>query len=75
MRAALVVGSVVSLRRYPVKSMMGEKLDATEISHKGVVGDRAYALIEFATGKVVSAKNPRKWLNCLISTLLLLLHQ
>jgi uncharacterized protein YcbX len=61
MTAASVVGSVISLWRYPVKSMMGEELDATEISEQGVVGDRAYALIDSATGKVVSAKNPRKW--------------
>ncbi|MES1022455.1 MOSC N-terminal beta barrel domain-containing protein [Gloeocapsa sp. BRSZ] len=61
MRTASVVGSVVSLWRYPIKSMMGEKLDATEISEQGIVGDRTYALIESATGKVVSAKNPRKW--------------
>ncbi|MUL36825.1 MOSC domain-containing protein [Gloeocapsopsis dulcis] len=61
MTAASVVGSVVSLWRYPVKSMMGEELNATEIGEQGIVGDRAYALIESATGKVVSAKNPRKW--------------
>jgi len=59
--AASVVGSVISLWRYPVKSMMGEELDATEISEQGIVGDRAYALIDSATGKVASAKNPRKW--------------
>lgn len=55
------VGSVVSLRRYPVKSMMGEELDAAFISGGGLLGDRAYALIDNATGKVASAKNPRKW--------------
>ncbi len=27
----------------------------------GIVGDRAYALIDTETGKVVSAKHPRKW--------------
>ncbi len=61
MQAASVVSSVVALWRYPVKSMMGEKLDTAEIGKQGIVGDRAYALIESATGKVVSAKNPRKW--------------
>ena len=59
--AASVVGSVVSLWRYPVKSMMGEELNATNIAEQGLLGDRAYALIDSATGKVVSAKNPRKW--------------
>lgn len=56
-----VVGSVVSLWRYPVKSMMGEELNACEVTERGLVGDRAYALIDRETGKLVSAKHPRKW--------------
>src|SRR5213075_565243 len=55
------VGSVVSLWRYPVKSMMGEELNATEVTKGGVAGDRAYALVDGSDGKVASAKNPRKW--------------
>ena len=58
-----VLGSVVSLWRYPVKSMMGEELNAARITERGLVGDRAYALLDTATGKVASAKNPRKWPN------------
>src|SRR5213592_712380 len=53
--------SVVSLWRYPVKSMMGEELNATEITQRGLLGDRAYALIDSSDGKVATAKNPRKW--------------
>jgi uncharacterized protein YcbX len=45
--------------------MVGEHLDAVELSSSGVVGDRAYALIDATTGKVVSAKNPRLWPNIL----------
>lgn len=56
-----VVASVVSLWRYPVKSMMGEELNAADITERGLLGDRAYALIDPSTGKVASAKNPRKW--------------
>src|SRR6266705_6858863 len=55
------VGSVVSLWRYPVKTMMGEELNATEVTKGGLVGDRAYALVDSSDGKVASAKNPRKW--------------
>jgi uncharacterized protein len=55
------LGSIVSLWRYPVKSMMGEELNATEVTTRGVLGDRAYALVDKADGKVASAKNPRKW--------------
>jgi len=54
-------GSVVSLWRYPVKSMMGEELNTALFTARGVFGDRAFALLDPATGKVVSAKNPRKW--------------
>jgi uncharacterized protein YcbX len=53
--------SVVSILRYPVKSMMGEELSVAEVSETGFRGDRAYALIDNATGKIASAKNPRKW--------------
>src|SRR5919201_6471875 len=55
------VGSVVSLWRYPVKSMMGEELNACAVTERGLVGDRAYALVDRETGKLVSAKHPRKW--------------
>lgn len=54
-------GSVVSLWRYPVKSMLGEELHATYVTDGGLLGDRVYAVIDQATGKVASAKNPRKW--------------
>ena len=59
------LGSVVSLWRYPVKSMMGEELNAVEVTNHGLLGDRAYALRDPSNGKVVSAKNPRKWANLL----------
>jgi len=55
------LGSVVSLWRYPVKSMMGEELNASEVTERGLLGDRAYALVDSSDGKVASAKNPRKW--------------
>jgi uncharacterized protein len=55
------LGSVVTLWRYPVKSMMGEELNAAHITQRGLLGDRAYALVDRSNGKIVSAKNPRKW--------------
>jgi uncharacterized protein YcbX len=57
------VGSVVSIWRYPVKSMMGEELNATDVTEGGLVGDRQFAVVDAATGKVAGAKNPRKWGN------------
>jgi len=54
-----VVGSVAGLWRFPVKSMRGEQLDQAELTERGLLGDRAYALIDADTGKVVSAKSVR----------------
>src|SRR5213592_332783 len=54
-------GAVVSLWRYPVKSMMGEELNASAVTDRGMLGDRSLALVDTETGKVVSAKNPKKW--------------
>ena len=58
-----VPASVVSLWRYPVKSMMGEELNGADFTNQGLLGDRAFALIDLETGKVASAKNPKKWLD------------
>lgn len=55
--------NIASLWRYPVKSMMGEELNACEITEKGLLGDRAYGVIDVETGKLANAKNPKKWPN------------
>src|ERR1700726_4093288 len=52
-----IVGSVAELWRFPVKSMKGEQLQEVTVTEQGVLGDRAYALIDAETGKVVSAKS------------------
>ncbi len=52
---------IVSIRRYPVKSMMGEEINACDITVKGLLGDRAYGVIDLETGKLANAKNPKKW--------------
>jgi uncharacterized protein len=41
--------------------MLGEELNASEVTQRGLLGDRAYALVDGVDGKVASAKNPRKW--------------
>jgi len=51
------VGKIAALWRFPVKSMIGEQLQEMDVTDAGVLGDRAYALIEADTGKVVSAKS------------------
>ena len=55
------VGAVVAMWRYPVKSMQGEELNGAPITGRGLLGDRAYAIREAATGHIASAKHPRKW--------------
>jgi len=54
-----VVGSLAELWRFPVKSMKGEQLEQAELTERGLLGDRAFALIDTDTGKVVSAKSVR----------------
>jgi uncharacterized protein len=61
--AAVQGTSVVALWRYPVKSMMGEELNAAEVTERGLLGDRRFAVVDRATGKIGGAKNPRKWGN------------
>lgn len=55
------VGVLAHLWRFPVKSMLGEKLDEAIVTPRGLFGDRAYALIESGSGKVVSAKNVKAY--------------
>ena len=58
---ATVVGTVSDLRRYPVKSMLGEQLERAGLTEQGLEGDRAYALVDDETGKLVSVKRPNRW--------------
>jgi uncharacterized protein YcbX len=55
------VGTVGALWRFPVKSMLGEELDQVDVDAGGIVGDRAFALVDVETGKVASAKHPKVW--------------
>jgi uncharacterized protein len=57
------VGTVEGLWRFPVKSMLGERLDAVDVGEGGIVGDRALAVRDRQTGKVASAKHPKVWPN------------
>lgn len=52
---------VASLHRYPVKSMSGQPMTTARIGPDGLEGDRRFALIDRESGRVVSAKEPRRW--------------
>jgi hypothetical protein len=54
-------GTVTALRRYPVKSMLGEDLRSVMLTPSGLEGDRVAAVIDQATGHVATAKHPRLW--------------
>ena len=56
-----MLGTVAALRRYPVKSMLGEDLGASDVTFAGLAGDRRLAVLSRTTGKVASAKLPRLW--------------
>jgi uncharacterized protein len=61
------VGAVKALWRFPVKSMRGVQVEVVDLTERGLVGDRAYALVDKETGKVMSGKTPRlgqKLLGC-----------
>jgi uncharacterized protein YcbX len=50
------IGTVKALWRYPVKSMRGEALDRALVSECGIVGDRAWAVIDAGYGGAISAR-------------------
>lgn len=59
MNESALVGTVAGLARFPVKSMAGEQLHDVGVSPRGLVGDRAFAIVDVQTGKVASAKSVR----------------
>jgi uncharacterized protein len=65
MNASEPVGTIRALWRFPVKSMLGEEVEAVDLDEGGVVGDRAFAVVDRETGKVASAKHPKVWPNLL----------
>ena len=58
---ATVVGKLGGIMRFPIKSLLGETLDECMVSERGLDGDRALALVDTATGKIASAKQPNLW--------------
>lgn len=47
---------VVELWRYPVKGMLGERLDSVAIGAGGVDGDRRWLVVDAATGRRIASK-------------------
>jgi uncharacterized protein YcbX len=51
-----LAGTIAELWRYPVKSMLGGTVSEIIVTESGALGDRAWALRDQHTGRVVSAK-------------------
>jgi len=47
---------VLEVWRFPVKSLLGERLDEAELGAEGVAGDRGWALFDVATGFGLTAR-------------------
>jgi uncharacterized protein YcbX len=48
------------IRRYPVKAMGGESLEHADVDARGLVGDRAYAVVD-GDGKLATGKHSRRF--------------
>jgi uncharacterized protein YcbX len=57
-------GILDSIWRYPIKSMAGEELEDCKVTECGVLGDRAYALVDLAANKTASV---RTWAAALLN--------
>ncbi len=55
------IGSIISVWRYPVKSMMGSEISTVQVTERGLSGDRSCAILDCSDGKIATAKNPKKW--------------
>lgn len=51
-----VVTRVAELRRYPVKSMQGERLSEAHVGPTGIVGDREWAVVDIDTGLALTGR-------------------
>jgi uncharacterized protein len=58
--ARLPIGTVGELHRYPVKSLVGERLAAVEVDQRGVIGDRRWAVTDL-DGRLGSGKTTTRF--------------
>lgn len=59
------IGHVAELWHFPVKSMQGHRVDELDLTERGAAGDRGWAVVDPAEGKVLSAK---RWKQLLEAT-------
>jgi uncharacterized protein YcbX len=54
------IGTVLEVNRYPVKSMLGERLQQSHVEARGLVGDRLWAVLD-PDGKLGSGKSTNRF--------------
>jgi uncharacterized protein YcbX len=59
-----MLGKVVGIWRYPVKSMGGERLERCTLGARGIPGDRGWALRDETAGEIRGAKKLPQLLQC-----------
>jgi hypothetical protein len=60
----MTVGRIKEIRRYPVKSMGGERLDRVEVDTNGLYGDRAWAVRDEVRGGIRGGKKIPALMQC-----------
>lgn len=58
------VGRIAEIQRYPVKSMLGERLESVSISQAGLRGDRCWATRDEGRGGIEGARKHPALLGC-----------
>jgi uncharacterized protein YcbX len=58
------VGTVSGIFRYPVKSMLGEELDASTLGENGIPGDRAWGVRDEVRGDFFVGKRSANLMSC-----------
>jgi hypothetical protein len=58
------VGTIAGIFRYPVKSMLGEELDASTLGQDGIPGDRAWGVRDEVRGDFFVGKRSAALMSC-----------
>ena len=56
-----VAATVQALWRYPVNSLLGERVQTLSVTADGVVGDRGDLLVDLASGEIAAPENVARW--------------